>query len=144
MSDPSEIWKALRTALTGDATLVAMLDSADQIWRQSPDGPMAYPAIVLHVADDNPQAQISGTGVWRPQLELHVFATDYDTCRAIVHRIDEQFTIPENRAEITSTNYRLTLLRRRNGIEVGTVRPIDSTQRIRQYTTEWHCRVNAR
>lgn len=142
MSDHSEIWKALRVAMTGDATLVAMLDSADQIWRQAPDGPISYPAIEIRVSDDRPQDQISGTGVWRPNLEIHVYAETFDICRQIIGRLDEQFTIPENRQQITSNSYRLTLLRRRNGIEVGTVRPVDSGKNIRHYASEWRCRIN--
>lgn len=142
MSDHTEIWTALRTAMTGDATLVAMLDSADQIWRQAPDGPIRYPAIVLEVPDDRPQTQISGTGVWRPNFEIHVYAETFDICRQIIGRLDEQFTIPENRQQISSANFRMTLLRRRNGNEAGTVRDVDSGKKIRHFASEWQCRIN--
>ena len=45
--DLSEIWKALRTAWLADAELVALLGSADAIYRDFPQTAVAFPIIVL-------------------------------------------------------------------------------------------------
>lgn len=142
-TDLTEIWVALRTALLADAGLVALLANNASIYRGEPMAKIAYPSITLHVPNDGPQLEYDGTGIWRPDLALAIYAVAHDTCEAIKAYLDANWTIPVNRpARVASANLRLTNLRRSAQSGPTPVRTVDTSENLYALTTFWSCRVN--
>jgi hypothetical protein len=144
--DLSELWTALRTAMLADSTLVALLGGSDAIYRAWPNKSVAFPIIVIRCQTDGPPND-GGTIVdlWRPSVELDIYAATMGRCEAIQGRLDESWTIPHNKpAGVTSTNFALNLFKRRNSIDAGVMAVVGQDVPIRQLATEWNSRVSRR
>lgn len=133
----------LYDALAAESDLTDLLGGADQIYREPPTVKVTYPILIVIVPEDNPQIQFSGTGIWRPDLEIGIHAKKQSTCRAILGVLDEHFDIPRNRtAAIDSANFSISLMRRTNAVAMGPISLVDTDEPIHLINSLWQLRVH--
>lgn len=142
--DIDEALIGLRSSLAADSELTALLGDAAQIYREKePRTKVIYPILTIICDTDNPAIGNSGTGVWRPDVEIGIQAKHESTCRAIQGVLDANWNIPLNRqAAITTENFAITLMRRVNSIRIGPVGLIATDEQIHLITTLWQLRIH--
>lgn len=132
----------LRDVMVADNDLTALLGDAEQIYRErQPQKKVTYPILTLICDNDNPQIDVTGTGVFRPDLEIGIQAKRESTCRAIMAVLDE-YNIPLNRQQIATDNFAITLMRRTNSISLGPIALVNTDEQIHLLNTLWQLRIH--
>lgn len=145
MADFAEVLTEIRRVKTADSTLTGLLGDANQIYRgRDIPASVTFPAIRMWLMDDAPNLEVSALGVYRPRLQIDIFAADPTVIDAIKDRMDQLLTIPHKRTDpINSSNFSVRqMLRRGPSLNVGTIDVQDSAGRfIQQVATEWDLKV---
>jgi len=95
VADLSELYGTVRAKLVGDATLIALLSSADAVYQEtSADIRLTAPCILMRLVSSRPQYEIDGTGQFRPAWRLRILAQSADRCRAIEARLGALLEVP--------------------------------------------------
>lgn len=143
MSDPSEAFKALRTALLGDTTLTAMLGDNEAIFFSFPQvKTQQLPILDFILRGMNPQGKVSKTGLWRPVFDVKTVAADLWRCHGIVERLASEWTIPTERSgSIDSINFSITEISWGQTVQVGSGKWLNTNQPAYLLNTELTLRV---
>ena len=122
MYDLSELYQTVRTALVGDATLVAMLSSATAVFSDvSSDILLPAPCITLRMPSTKPRAEIDAQGKYSPYWRIKIFAQNIDRCRAIEARLGSLLDIPRTvPAGLAGATLRIECMWQVDSIEAGT------------------------
>lgn len=138
MANLSEVWKAIRDKLVGDATLTALLASSSAVYERDPPIDAAFPMLTIWQIDDSPNMQLDGYGEFFPSIQIDVWSTSPRTNEEIKERITALLDIPRiNSDQISTTNYNVTRLQRESARFVGTVEIEADGKRVRHLATTW-------
>lgn len=141
--DLHEALNGLYDALAANSTLTNLLGDANQIYTERPRTPVSYPILTVIIPEDNPTVNLSGTGVWRPELEIGIQAKQTSKCREILGVLDDHFDIPRNRqTSIDSDNFSITLMRRTQAVYVGPIAVIGTDEEIHLLNSLWQLRIH--
>jgi hypothetical protein len=138
-----QLFRILRTTMVADAQLDALLGgTAEQrIFRDQTKGEPDYPYLRIWFVSDGKDNLNSGTGVFRPTLQIDIFHTDAVVGDQIVERLDALFDIPRtNAAGLAMTNYRCdNMIRSSDLLRFPSVRQGETS--VVQIVTEWRGHV---
>jgi len=127
MASPKEIWKKMINEMDGDSEITDVIGSSN-IHRSNPSVKLSFPALIIDVTL-GVVSELSGIGLYRPQLTFNVYSADHDDADEIMRALEVGWQIPHNRpAGIETSNYKITQMRFENLIEVGRAEVISTAQ----------------
>ena len=140
-----EIWRALKTRLFANTALTDKLHAGSKGFYPEPVNAMiGFPNLGYRVIALNSKQGGSVTRLWRPTVEIGIYATDLPTAREIYTHMQSTFVIPQlDQSAIESATYRMDQFMHFNSVEL--TRPIiqlDDGTEIYKVASEWNCRVH--
>ena len=149
MSFESEFDTAFVTALTGDATLTALLASASAVYKTRPFLDAGYPQITFSYADESNQA-LSEYGKNALALQIDVWGelSKLDAIRVALHNLLDERTRLDNgktAAPFDMTNWKIKHFRylRSHLIPTGRFDADSDNAELIHQPTEWEVRLYA-
>ena len=140
----SELYQTLRTAITGNAGVTALLSSSTAVYQEvSAVVRIEAPALFLRIVTENAQTQITALGKWRPALRITIAAQSADRCRAIEAALQAVLDIPRTvTSPLTGATLRIESLEQVDAIEGGSFLSADQST-VTTLETIWNCSVRA-
>lgn len=137
-----DIFDAMRTAFLAESDLTDLLGSSDAMYREFPHIKVTYPILVFDMTSLAPQTQISGAGLYRPDVQLDIMVKNPYDAEDIFGVLEEKFSIPNERtATINSSNHVIDQMVWDDVFEVAQLRVVDTDERIRQFTSLFSLRI---
>lgn len=131
--DIGELWKALRTAWLADTLLKQLINQSAQggsIYLEMPHNKVPFPLLVLKVISSEINIYETVLGRSYQTLQLNAYSTDRYFGGKVFAAMENNWCIPRQRDEFTSTNWRITDMNWTNPIDLGKLRIDDDDQDI--------------
>lgn len=144
--DPPDIAiMALIAGLNADSGLHAIHGGNNtddlRVWREFPDATVSSPLITIDVEERGQQQGFMGVDLFRPRLQVDCFAEDQHVAGAMLKYIRDNWTIPEQRAVLDSTGFRISLFSGETSFGPIRVKRTSNQVELKQVPSLWNVRI---
>lgn len=148
MADLAEVWKAIADVIAADSDVLTIFggSASGRVVYDESKAPkdFSFPFIRLLLVNDGLDTFTTGSGNYRPRLQIDIFGPRGSENEALRARLDALLWIPIKRpAGITTTNFRIREMRRTNAVRLETQLEHNG-QRVVQLMTDWNLKITER